>query len=104
MKNNLWRMAAFAALVASTAANAACPANMVCASEPQTVVAALTTAGYKAKLGKDSTGDPTIESAASGYDFDVMFYGCKQGKDCVSLQFRAGWKADDAHTPEYANK
>jgi hypothetical protein len=104
MKHNLWRGAAIAALLASTTANAACPANTVCASDPQTVVAALTAAGYKAKLGKDSTGDPTIESAASGYEFEVMFYGCTEGKDCASLQFRSGWKADDVHTPEYANK
>jgi hypothetical protein len=104
MNHNLWRTAASAALFASTAANASCPSNTVCASDPQTVVAALTSAGFKAKLGKDGTGDPTIQSAASGYDFDVFFYGCKEGKDCASLQFRAGWKADDAHTPAYANK
>lgn len=100
----MWRTAALAGLFVSTAANAACPAGTVCAADPQTVVAALTGAGFKAKLDKDSTGDPTIESAASGYNFDVMFYGCKAGKDCTSLQFRSGWKADDAHTPAYANK
>ncbi|RHW17233.1 YbjN domain-containing protein [Sphingomonas gilva] len=90
--------------IGSTAANAACPANTVCAADPQTVVAALAAAGFKAKLDKDSTGDPTIASAASGYDFDIYFYGCKAGKDCTSLQFRAGWKAADVHTPDYANK
>lgn len=95
---------AVAALLVSTAASATCPANTVCASDPETVVAALTTAGYKAKLSKDKTGDPTIESAASGYEFSVFFYGCTEGEDCTSLQLQAGWTADDKHTASYANK
>lgn len=88
----------------ATGAGAACPSNTVCAGDPATVVTALADAGYKAKQGKDSAGDPMIESAASGYNFDVFFYGCTENKDCKSLQFRAGWSADEKHTPAYANK
>lgn len=102
VRNACYGLATLAALGA-TAADAACPANTVCAADPQTVVAALSAAGYKAKLSKDSTGDPMVESAAAGYNFDVMFYGCKDGKDCTSLQFRSGWTAEAKFTPAYAN-
>src|SRR3546814_6377613 len=48
----------------------ACGAGLVCASDPQTVVKALQAAGYKALLSKSKqTGNPKIESAASGYDY-----------------------------------
>lgn len=101
---HIWRGGALVAVLSASAATAACPANTVCAADPQTVVAALTAAGYKAKLSKDNLGDPMVESAASSYNFDVLFYGCEGGKDCTSLQFRAAWSADDKYTPAYSNK
>lgn len=82
--------AAVAALLVSTAASATCPANTVCASDPETVVAALTTAGYKAKLSKDKTGDPTIESAASGYEFSVFSTVVQRVKTVPPCSFRPG--------------
>ncbi len=56
----------------------ACGTNMICASDPQTVVDALQREGYRAKLNTDSIGDPMISSAATGYNFDIFFYGCEQ--------------------------
>lgn len=65
-----------------------CGANLVCASDPQSVVQALQAEGYKAALGKSSqTGNPKIESAASGYNYTIYFYECEQGRQCGSLQF-----------------
>jgi hypothetical protein len=81
-----------------------CARGLICASDPSTVVQALQDAGYKAKLTKDSTGDPMISSSASSYDFDVMFYGCKDAKQCDSLQLRISFEKDGANTPELANK
>lgn len=83
---------------------AACGAGMVCASNPQTIVAALQKAGYTAELSKDDTGDPMINSAASGYRFSVMFYGCEKAAKCDSLQFQATFDAHKGVTPEYVNK
>lgn len=81
-----------------------CAAGMVCASEPATVVKAFQAAGYKAKLAIDSAGDPLIESAASGYDFDAYFYGCVETKRCDSLQFRVVFIKEPENTTELANK
>lgn len=82
----------------------ACPADHICATDPARVLSAVQDAGYKAKLGKDSGGDPMIESSASGYNFDIFFYGCKAAASCTSLQFRATFSQDGANTIALANK
>lgn len=91
---------------ASAQANdtAPCDKNLICASKPDTVVQALLETGYKAKLGKDSGGDPMVSSSASGYDFDILFYGCTNNAQCDSLQMRVAFAKDGANTFALANK
>lgn len=82
-----------------------CGAGLVCASDPKSVVKALQAEGYKAQLGKsDSTGNPRIDSSASGYKFIVFFYECEKGLKCGSLQFQVSFADDGTNTPELANK
>jgi len=64
-----------------------CLPGLICASAPDTVAKAVQTAGYKAKLGKDDGGDPKIDSAAAGYDFQIYFYDCENHVQCGSIQF-----------------
>ena len=87
MKNRLLLLAAAIALPVVPAS-----AQNVRASDPQTLVAALQGAGYKAELGKDSIGDPMIVSASSGSEFRVMFYGCKANRNCETIQFLSGYE------------
>ena len=82
----------------------ACGTDMVCASDPQTVVDALQREGYRAKLDKDNSGDPMISSAATGYNFDIFFYGCEEKKQCDSLQFSVTFDSDKTDTPKLANE
>ncbi|MEV4933882.1 YbjN domain-containing protein [Sphingobium sp. LMA1-1-1.1] len=83
----------------------ACGTGLICASDPQTVVQALQAAGYKALLSKSKqTGNPKIESAASGYDYSIFFYECEQTRHCGSLQFQVSFEDDGGNTPELANK
>ena len=51
-----------AIMPASAQDKASCGAGMVCASKPETVMAAMEKAGFKPKLSKDNSGDPMIES------------------------------------------
>lgn len=82
-----------------------CGTNMVCASNPQSIVDALQTAGYRARLTKsETTGNPRIESAASGYNFNIYFYECDRGQKCGSIQFYISFVDDGTNTPELANK
>lgn len=102
------RLLIVAALLGATPAFATdpdpCGKGMVCASDPESVVAGLQAAGYKALLGKnEGTGNPRIESAAAGYNFRIFFYGCDGGVKCSSLQFLVSFADDGTNTPELAN-
>ena len=56
-------------------------------------------------LGKsDTTGNPRIESAASGYNFNIYFYECEKTQKCGSLQFLISFADDGTNTPDLANK
>ncbi|HEX5183662.1 MAG TPA: YbjN domain-containing protein [Allosphingosinicella sp.] len=69
-------------------------AAMVRAQDPQSVVAALQKAGYRARLDTDKTGDPVVRSASSGTDFSVFFYNCTDHKDCRTVEFYSGYHLD----------
>lgn len=69
----------------------AAQAEAVSATNPQSIVAAMQNAGYKATLEKDNTGDPLINSSSSGTNFSVFFFGCTKNIDCRTIQFFAGY-------------
>lgn len=81
-----------------------CEANMICASKPETVVAAMEKAGFKPKLSKDDDGDPMIDSDQAVYNFTVYFYGCENHVKCDSLRFEAGFEKAPENTIALANK
>lgn len=93
--------------VYSTAANAedtiACSKDMVCASNPASVVTALQEAGFSAELVNNSYGEPLIASDTKGYNFAVAFYGCVKNDKCDALHFRSSFSPDLIYTAEYAN-
>jgi hypothetical protein len=82
-----------------------CGVNLVCASSPPSIVKALQAAGYQASLGKsEKTGNPKIDSAASGYKFTVFFYECEKAVKCGSIQFQVSFADDGTNTAVLANK
>lgn len=81
----------------------ACGADMVCASAPASVGAAMLRSGYQGLVSKDDLGDPKIESAAAGYKFSVFFYGCTDHLKCDSLQFYASFDGDPSRDAAFAN-
>lgn len=89
---------------ASAEDTAPCGTGLVCASNPATVTAAMDKAKLAPKLGKDTDGDPMIESDASVYHFEVYFYGCKDHRSCDSLRFEALFEKAPENTPEFVNK
>ena len=91
-------------LSAPALAEAGCPAGLVCAADPRSVVDALQSLGYKAMLGKsDTTGNPKIESSAAGYDYTIYFYDCAAPKGCGSLGFTVVFEDDGTNTARLAN-
>jgi hypothetical protein len=72
-----------------SAANAQVP--QITATAPATIVRSLQSAGYRAELGKDGTGDPLVSSSSSGTSFAIYFYGCTQNVACKTIQFSASY-------------
>ncbi len=66
-------------------------AQNVTATDPQTIVRALQSAGYRAELTTDDVGDPLIRSASSGNAFVIFFHSCTDNRDCRTIQFFAGF-------------
>lgn len=81
-----------------------CPSSYICASNPQGIVNTLQTLGYKAVLGKSTQSEnPKITSSASGYTFEIFFYGCDKGANCNSLGFMATFDKEEGNSAEFAN-
>lgn len=78
-------------------------AQTVDAADPQSVVNALQTLGYRAQLEKDDTGDPLIRTTISGLNNSIYFYGCVNGADCMELQFFVWMDLNDPVSLEKVN-
>ncbi|MGE0501571.1 MAG: YbjN domain-containing protein [Rhizobiaceae bacterium] len=55
-----------------------------------------------AELTKDSGGDPMVSGRMEGLKYAIFFYGCKDGANCRSIQFSAGYT--DQFSTERANE
>jgi hypothetical protein len=80
------------AALATFAVAAPAQAQVVLGTNPQTVVQALQSAGYRAVLGRDEQGDPKIDTAAGGTNFVVYFFDCTSGRDCRAVQFHSSYE------------
>jgi len=78
-------------------------AQTVSAAYPESIAAALLKNGYRADLTTDGTGDPMIESAASGWNYRIVFYGCENNRACQDVMFSAGFDMDDGMSMASAN-
>jgi len=79
-------------------ASAAQEVAAVSAADPDSVLRALQTLGFGGTRTADSYGDPMIESAAEGVEFNILFYGCEDNADCTVIQFRAGFDLEEGTT------
>lgn len=92
-----------AGLAASLLAVSSATAADVTATKPESLIEALQSAGYQAKLTKDDTGDPMIESRAAGFRFIIVFFGCTDNKDCNQVTFSAGFVTKSKPTLKQIN-
>jgi hypothetical protein len=79
----------FITIVCMTIATSALAQDLLRASVPEGIAEQFQLAGLQVKIGQDDFGDPMISSSASGANFDLYFYNCQDGKDCLSVQFSA---------------
>lgn len=89
------------ALLAATLASPLAAAPVT--ADPAEIAAILQREGYQAKLA-GQPGEPRIETAMSGYQMAIYFYGCDgKGQGCKSVQFYAGFNPDTNPTLQAMN-
>ena len=73
-------------------------AASVSAKKPETLIEALTAAGYEVTVDTDDTGDPVLDLVMQGYKARLLFLDCdEQAHDkCGSVQFFASFDAEGA--------
>jgi hypothetical protein len=93
MRVHLLAFAVSAMVIAGT--SGAAKASNVTSLNPQSIVAALQNAGYKASLSKDDDGDPLIETASDGNPIRILMIDCKDHKSCGTTEFVGPWDCSD---------
>jgi hypothetical protein len=78
---------AFAMLILAPLSDRA-SAQQITASDPQSILTYLKVKKAAAQIQKDANGDPAIFAKADDQVFVVLFYGCKENKECRGVQFR----------------
>jgi hypothetical protein len=97
--SKLLKSLSVAAFVAAPV-TAASAQDILTVADPDIVLSAAKGFG-SAEMDKDTGGDPMIAGRIQGLKYVIYFYGCKEGKDCRSMQFSSGytdpWTADKAN-------
>lgn len=97
----------FLALIASLLllpAGARAADRIVDVSSVETVAGLVREAGYKAEIKTAEDGSKYILSASNGNEFQLYFYGCKDGSGCDSFEFYSWYKKEPFFTAELANE
>lgn len=101
------RMTAIAAMMMAGAvpAHAQGPAaeRIVYPNSAEAVAKLLQEAGYRAEIKTSKAGAKYVVSAASGNEFSIYLYGCKQGLECDSFEFYSWYKKQPYFTPALVN-
>ncbi|KAE9628958.1 YbjN domain-containing protein [Parasedimentitalea maritima] len=69
-------------------------AQMLVASDPDSLVQFFVEEGADVESTVDNTGDPMLEVDYYGTDFTLYFYGCTNNSDCKSIQFFSGYQTE----------
>jgi len=88
--NVIMKLAAAAALTLPTLASA----EMLVATNPDTLVQFFVEEGADVESTVDNAGDPKLKVEYYGTDFVLYFYDCTDNSDCKSIQFFSGYKTE----------
>ena len=78
-------------------------AQTVKAQDPESIAAAMKSAGLGATVGTDGVGDPMISSAHKGTQFKILFYNCVGKRNCATIQFHSSYELGTAVTLDKIN-
>lgn len=87
---------------AAAQAPASCT-NIVDGSDPARIFH-LARGHGSAEISTDKHGDPKIDGRMHGARYQIYFYGCKNGEQCTSVQFRSAFTQTVKQTVERMNE
>jgi hypothetical protein len=82
------------AVVAALSLPSLASAEMLVATDPDTLVAFFVEEGGDVERTVDNAGDPKLKIDYYGSDFVLYFYDCTDNADCKSIQFFSGYKTE----------
>ena len=88
--NIITKLAAVAAISLPSLA----AAEMLVATDPDTLVEFFVEEGADVERTVDNAGDPKLKVEYYGSDFVLYFYDCTDNTDCKSIQFFSGYKTE----------
>jgi hypothetical protein len=71
-------------------------ARLITAGDPEAIADVVRGKGFDVEVTKDNDGDPMLQVEGKGYKFAILFYGCTNHRDCVTLGLYAGWTGSTA--------
>jgi len=88
-----WKLAGMvgAAMLVSNLSGALAQNRALVDASDETVITEFFRGFGTSRLGQDDVGDPQVTGRMDGIGYVVYFYGCDAGKNCKSIQIRAGW-------------
>jgi nitrate reductase alpha subunit len=94
---SIW-LSTFLVLALATTIPSAASAVTVTSDNAQTYVTALANNGYKAKIEKDSDGNPSITTSVGGNQVLLSFSSCTNGDHCQYVELISTWSGVDDKT------
>ena len=77
---------------------------MISSKNPQSLLAAIRSKGWNAKLTTNDKGVPSIEYTVDKIITTVRFFNCDdRGKNCTTVNFYVGFSGTDYHSQEGLN-
>lgn len=82
-----------------------CPAGMICASKPDTILSLMKTLSPTAKAGLTKEGERKIDVTDQSYKYTIYFRDCAvEHTGCAALTFVVSFSADPVADMAFVNK
>lgn len=78
--------------------------GMVSGNDVDRIIEITTAYGPAERRTDDSDGTPWIRAEIDGMIYTISFLNCEGATNCTSVQFRAWWTSDGAHSLEDMNR
>lgn len=80
-----------------------CPANLICANKPSSIMDLITGSDPSAQVGVDKEGRPKVTITNKAYKYTIYFADCDGKVNCSALTFSSDFTKDPTITLAFVN-